>query len=242
MDFLKLNGIYKNFGGLNAIHNVSCTMEEGETIGMIGPNGAGKTTFFNLISGFVRPNSGEIRFQGQKIHGKKPDEICHLGITRTFQLIQIFSKMTVLENVMVGAFAKTDNPDLARSRSMEILEALHLSDKANLPVKSLTYAERKSVELARALATQPKLILVDEYMAGLTPTEVQEAITFFQRIMKRQKVSFFLVEHIMHAIMTLSDRVIVLNHGEKLAEGTPQEILKNKDVIESYLGEEELLA
>jgi len=242
MEFLQVKGITKSFGGLKAIQNISCALREGETLGMIGPNGAGKTTFFNLISGFLHPNNGEIRFRGQGIHGKRPDEICHLGITRTFQLIQNFPKMTALENVMVGAFTHTDDVAHARSKSLEMLEAVHLGGRAHLPVKSLTYAEKKSVELARALATRPKLILVDEYMAGLTPTEIQEAIGLFRRIRERQKVTLFLVEHIMQAIMTLSDRVIVLHHGEKLAEGTPQEIVRNKEVIESYLGEEVLLA
>jgi branched-chain amino acid transport system ATP-binding protein len=194
-------------------------------MGMIGPNGAGKSTFFHIISGFLRPDRGEIRFQGKAIQGKRPDEICHLGISRTFQLIQNFPKMTALENVMVGAFAHTDGVAHARSKSMEMLAAVQLVNKAHWPVKSLTYAEKKSVELARALAT-----------------EVQEAIGLFRRIREQRRITLFLVEHIMHAIMTLSDRVIVLHHGEKIAEGTPQEIMKNQGVIESYLGEEELLA
>lgn len=242
MAFLQVNEITKSFGGLNAISGVSCTVREGETMGMIGPNGAGKSTFFHIISGFLRPDRGEIRFQGKAIQGKRPDEICHLGISRTFQSIQNFPKMTALENVMVGAFAHADGVDHARSKSMEMLEAVQLINKAHWPVKSLTYAEKKSVELARALATEPKLILADEYMAGLTPTEVQEAIGLFQRIRQQRRITLFLVEHIMHAIMTLSDRVIVLHHGEKIAEGTPPEIVRNPEVIESYLGEEELLA
>jgi branched-chain amino acid transport system ATP-binding protein len=234
--------ITKSFGGLRAVHRVSCAVGEGETIGMIGPNGAGKSTFFNLISGFLRPDDGGIRFRGKEIQGKRPDEICRLGITRTFQLIQNFPKMTVLENVMVGAFARTEDPAQARENSMEMLEVVHLSKKASLPVKSLTYAEKKSVELARALATEPKLILVDEYMAGLTPTEIQEAIGLFRRIREERRLTLFLVEHIMQAIMALSDRVIVLHHGEKIAESKPQEIVRNPAVMESYLGEEDLLA
>lgn len=242
MEFLQVNEISKSFGGLNAVYQVSCTVREGETMGMIGPNGAGKSTFFNLISGFLRPDHGEIRFLGKGIQGKRADQICHLGITRTFQLIQNFPRMTVLENVMVGAFARTNDGSNGRAKSLKILEAVQLAGKAHLPVKSLTYAEKKSVELARALATEPQLILVDEYMAGLTPTEVQEAIGLFRRIQERYAVTLFLVEHIMPAIMALSDRVIVLHHGEKIAEGPPQEIMKNRGVIESYLGEEELLA
>lgn len=238
MEILEVLKITKSFGGLTAVHGVSCAVREGETVGMIGPNGAGKSTLFNLISGFLWPDEGEVRFRGQEIQGKRPDEICRLGIARTFQLIENFPKMTVLENVMVGSFARTVDSAQARKNAMEILDDVHLRAKASLPVMSLTYAEKKSAELARALATEPAFLLVDEYMAGLTPTEIQEAIGLFRRIREKRHLSLFLVEHIMQAIMALSDRVIVLHHGEKIAEGSPQEIVRNPAVMKSYLGED----
>jgi len=240
-DLLSLYGVCKSFGGLRAVHDISLKVEPGETVGMIGPNGAGKTTLFGIISGFIKPDRGEVLFQGNSLLGLSPDRICRLGLTRTFQLVETFSQLTVLENVMIGSLARLSQLSVARKKSQMILEALGMEEKARTMAKNLTLAERKRLEIARALATDPSLILVDECLAGLTPTEINSIVSALKQI-RAQGITLFLVEHVMQVILSLSDRIIVLNFGEKIAEGSPQEVLRNPRVIQSYLGEDSPVA
>jgi branched-chain amino acid transport system ATP-binding protein len=230
----------KHFGGLAAVSHVDFHVDEGEIMGLIGPNGAGKTTLFNLISAALPISSGEIRFKGNKLNGLKPHQICKLGVSRTFQETKVFGNMPVLQNVLVGAFFGSPNrmpaADAAREAS-QALEFVGLTAMSALPTKDLTMVNQKRVEVARALATKPELLLLDELMAGLTPAEVSEAMELVTRI-RDKGITIFMVEHVMKAIMGICGRVMVLDHGEKIAEGTPQEIAANKEVIEIYLGEE----
>ena len=240
MRILEGQDVTKSFGGLVAVSHVDFYVDQGEIAGLIGPNGAGKTTLFNLISAAFPINSGEIRFKGQKLNGLKPHQICKLGIARTFQQIKIVTDMPVLQNVLIGAFFGTPNrvsgTDAAREAS-QALEVVGLSAMSAVPVKDLTLVNQKRIELARALATRPQLLLLDELMAGLNPTEVSEAMELVTRI-RDKGITVFMVEHVMKAIMGVCERVMVLHHGEKICEGTPQEIVCNKQVIEIYLGEE----
>jgi branched-chain amino acid transport system ATP-binding protein len=240
MPILEGQDVTKYFGGLAAISHVDFYVDQGEILGLIGPNGAGKTTLFNLISGALPLKSGELRFRDQKLNGLKPHQICKLGIARTFQQTKIFTDMPVLHNVLVGAFFGSPNrvsgADAAREAS-QALEAVGLSAMGATPAKDLTLVNQKRVELARALATKPQLLLLDELMAGLNPTEVSEAMELVTRIRDRG-ITIFMVEHVMKAIMGVCERIMVLHHGEKICEGTPQEIACNKQVIEIYLGEE----
>lgn len=237
MALLEVIGVTKYFGGLTAVYDVSIRIEEGEIVALIGPNGAGKTTLFNILTGFLPADSGRVTFQGEDILGLKPHEICAKGMVRTFQIVRPFFTLPVLDNVMVGALLRNKSMDQARKRSMEILEFLGLAEKANLPASALTLPDRKRLELARALATEPQILLLDEVMAGLTPTEVDHIVTLLRKI-NRQGVTIFLVEHVMRAVIALSQRVIVLNYGRKIAEGSPEEVATNREVIEAYLGEE----
>lgn len=238
---LRVEQLTKNFGGLMAVNNFSLEVNSGEVVGLIGPNGAGKTTVFNLISGFIAPVAGQITFDGEKLSGMRPDEICRLGLVRTFQIVRPFSNLTVAENVMLGAFVHYAKTSLAREKAINVLRVVRMVDKANVLAKDLTLAEQRRLEIARALATEPKLILLDESMAGLTPTETKEAIELVHRL-REGGITFLVVEHVMPIIMTLADRIIVMHLGERMAEGTPEEITKNQRVIEAYLGEEALLA
>jgi branched-chain amino acid transport system ATP-binding protein len=203
---------------------------------MIGPNGAGKTTAFNMISGYYTPNEGHMFFDGQEITGNRPDVICKLGLARTFQVVKPFAQLSVLDNVMVGAYNRTDNSTEASQRSMEILEFLGMADMTHQLAGSLSVAGRKRLEIARVLATEPKMILFDEAMAGLRPKETNEVIELVRQI-REQGVAMLLVEHVMKVIMSLSDRIVVIHHGEKIAEGEPGDIVHNKAVIDAYLGE-----
>ena len=240
MPILEGHGVTKYFGGLAAVSHVDFHIDQGEIVGLIGPNGAGKTTLFNLISAALPLKSGEIRFKGQKLNGLKPHQICRMGIARTFQGTKIFADMPVLQNVLVGAFFGSPNrmsgADAAREAS-QALEFVGLSEMRAVPAKDLTLANQKRVELARALATKPELLLLDELMAGLNPTETSEVMELVTRI-RDTGITVFVVEHVMKAIMGICERIMVLHHGEKIAEGTPQEIAANKKVIEIYLGEE----
>jgi len=240
MPILEGQGVNKYFGGLAAVSNVDFHVDQGEIVGMIGPNGAGKTTLFNLISAAFPISSGEIRFKGRKLNGLKPHKICRLGIARTFQQTKVFTNMPVLQNVLVGAFFGTSNhvsaADAAREAS-QALEFVGLSAMSATPAKDLTLVHQKRTELARALATKPDLLLLDELMAGLNPAEVSEAMELIKKI-RDKGITIFMVEHVMKAIMGICERIVVLHHGEKIAEGTPQEIAANKTVIEVYLGEE----
>jgi len=235
---LEVKGLTKHFGGLAAVKNVDFQIKRGEILGLIGPNGAGKTTIFNLISGFLTPDSGEVKFKGERITGlKPPHKITMRRMGRTFQLVRPFNNMTVLENVMVGCFCRTKERRKAEQKAKEILNFFGLSGYQNSLAANLTIADRKRLELCRALATEPELLLLDEVVAGLNPKETEDIIELIRKI-SQQGITLFVIEHVMQAIMSLSERIIVLSYGEKIAEGTPQEISKNKKVIDAYLGEE----
>jgi len=235
---LRTSKVTKYFGGLAAVKEVDLEVRRGEIFGLIGPNGAGKTTLFNLISGVYRPNSGAIEFQGKGFSGiRRPHQVCQLGIGRTFQVVKPFGNLTVLENVMIGVFSKIRSAEQACKEASEILDWMGMGDRKEMLAKSLTLPDRKRLELARALATKPELLLLDEVMAGLTPHEVDETLSLIRKI-REGGVTLFVVEHVMHAIMSLSDRIAILHHGEKIMEGTPQEVAKDERVIKAYLGEE----
>ena len=239
MNLIEAQSISKKFGGVQALLDVDFAVQPGEIVGLIGANGAGKTTLFSVISGFYKPDTGVIKFQGKDITGKKPYQICRLGLVRTFQVVRPFLNMTVLKNVMVGKLfghMQTSKPKNAERKAMEILEFTELADKANVPAGELTLADHKRLEIARSLSANPNMLLLDEVLAGLTPTETGEAMKLVGRI--RQKgVTILMVEHVMKAVVGLCDRIIVLHYGCKIAEGIPREIVENPDVIEAYLGE-----
>ncbi len=236
MPLLETRQVTKSFGGLTANYQVDFHVDEGEIVGLIGPNGAGKTTFFNVITGFYRPDSGKIYFEGDDITGKPPEQLCRKGIARTFQVVKTFKGMTVLENVMVGAFVRTLSTGEARRRAEEVLKFGGLYEKRDMLASGLTIADKKRLELLRALATEPKLLLLDEAMAGLTPVEVKTAIELVRKIQARG-ISIVLVEHVMEVVMPLSDRVMVLASGQKIAEGEPHQVAHDPVVIKAYLGE-----
>jgi branched-chain amino acid transport system ATP-binding protein len=239
MPILEGERVTRYFGGLAAVSNVDFHVDEGEIVGLIGPNGAGKTTLFNIISAAIALKSGVIRFKGEKISGLKPYQICRKGVSRTFQSIKVFTNMPVLQNVSLGSLYGTttakSQPD-AKREAMELLEFVGLSAVSATAAKDLTLANQKRLEVARALATKPELLLLDELMAGLNPTEVAKAMELVKKI-QGKGITIFMVEHVMKAIMSICDRIMVLHHGEKIAEGTPQEIATSKRVIEVYLGE-----
>jgi len=240
MPILEGQGVTKYFGGMAAVSRVDFHVEEGEILGLIGPNGAGKTTLFNLISAALPLSSGEIRFKDRKISGLKPHQICRMGVSRTFQETKVFPNMPVLQNVRLGAFFGTPAHvagAAAASEANQALEFVGLSKMGTTPIQDLTLVNQKRVEVARALATKPELLLLDELMAGLTSTEVSEAMDLVTKIRDRG-ITIVMVEHVMKAIMGISSRVMVLNYGEKIAEGTCDEISRNKQVIDIYLGEE----
>jgi branched-chain amino acid transport system ATP-binding protein len=237
MALLEVTNVTKKFSGLVAVNQVSMTVEPGQIVGVIGPNGAGKTTLFNCIAGALPPSSGSILFNGREVAGKKPYEICKLGITRTFQVVKPFGSKTVLYNTMVGAFAQTKHLHEAEHRALEVLRFLHLDHKKDIVSKSLTLPERKKLELARALATRPKLLLLDEVMAGLRPSEVTDMLPIIRKI-NETGVTIVIVEHIMQAIMNLSEKIYVVNFGKKIAEGVPHDVVANEEVIKAYLGDE----
>ncbi len=237
---LEGEGVTKYFGGLAAVSNVDFHVDEGEIVGLIGPNGAGKTTLFNLISASLVPKPGVIKFKGENITGKKPYQICRMGVARTFQMVKIFTNMPVLENVRLGSFFGTlpgmSSADIAREAA-ELLEFVGLSAMSATPAKDLTLANQKRLEVARALATRPELLLLDELMAGLNATEMAQAMELVKRI-RDKGITIVMIEHVMKAIMSVCERIIVLHHGEKIAEGTPREIANSKKVVEVYLGEQ----
>jgi branched-chain amino acid transport system ATP-binding protein len=239
MPILEGKGVTKYFGGLAAVSNVDFNVEQGEALGLIGPNGAGKTTLFNLISAALVPKPGTIRFKGENITGLKPYKICRMGVARTFQTVKVFPDMPVLNNVVLGSFfgtsTKMSSADAAREAS-ELLEFVGLSAVKATPAKDLTLANQKRLEVARALATNPELLLLDEMMAGLNPAELAQAMELVARI-RDKGITIIMIEHVMKAIMNVCERIIVLHHGEKIAEGTPQEIATSKTVIRVYLGE-----
>jgi branched-chain amino acid transport system ATP-binding protein len=227
----------KYFGGLAAVLGVSLSVSQGEILGLVGPNGAGKTTVLNLIGGHYRPDQGKVTFQGQDVTGQSAFALCKLGIGRTFQTPRPFRSMTALENVAIGAMIRTRNVARAEKTAMAVLERVNLGHKAHALASGLTIADRKRLEVARALATEPALLLLDEVMAGLTPTEVNDAIGIV-RSLKESGITIIMIEHVMQAVMALSDRVVVLHHGEVLANGTPRAVTSDPRVIEAYLGDE----
>jgi len=241
MSILSVNQLSKNFGGLMAVKELSFKLEKGDILGLIGPNGAGKTTVFNCLTGFIPPDQGEILFNGKSVKDMQPYKISQLGLVRTFQIVKPFLTISVLDNVMVGALIKEKSITKAKQESMEIIEFLGLGRMAKVEAQGLPLPLRKKLELARALATKPKILLLDEVMAGLNPTEVDEIIDLIRQVNERG-ISILLIEHVMRGVMALSQRVLVINYGERIAEGAPEEVVKDKGVIEAYLGKEFLSA
>ncbi len=238
MPLFEVKDLTKRFGGLVAVESLTFQVEEGETVSIIGPNGAGKTTVFNLVAGFHQPTRGEVVFRGQNLIGKKPHQIALAGIGRTFQLVKPLRGLTVFENILVGAFAGATSDAEAREIAEDILAFTSLDSLRDAVADKLPIGLRKRLELARSLATRPKLILLDEVMSGLNPSESKEAVELIKRLRDDRGISAVAgVEHVMQVVMSISDRVIVLNHGRKIAEGRPEEVAKNREVITAYLGE-----
>lgn len=234
-EILQIEHLSKHFGGLKAVNDFSMTVEKGEIHALIGPNGAGKTTLFNLVSGFLTPSAGTITFDGKNVTNDKPYHLCSNGLVRTYQIVQPFRGMTTLDNVMVGGFTHTDRVSLAREKAMRALQIVKLDQKAAVQARNLNLCEQKRLEVARALATEPKLIMLDEVMAGLNPTEVAEVMDIVLEI-RELGITVVIIEHIMQAVMSISDNITVLSFGQKIAEGVPSEIATNPEVISVYLG------
>jgi len=236
MSMLEIRNVSKFFGGLAAASDISYTVEKGEILGLIGPNGAGKTTLFNVVNGFYTPTKGQVLFKGQNISGLKPHQVCKLGMARTFQVVKPLQRMSVLDNVIASAFLRARNKDEAVEIAIEMLRFTGLEQDKDLISRGLPLGKRKKLEIARALATQPELLLLDESFAGLNHSELNESIEIIKNI-KARGITIMIIEHHMKVIMSISDRIVVINYGQKIAEGTPLEIRNNPQVIEAYLGE-----
>jgi branched-chain amino acid transport system ATP-binding protein len=232
---LVVRNLSKRFGGLRAVQDLSFSVNENETVALIGPNGAGKTTSFHLITGFHRPDEGSVTAFGREIVGLRPHDICAYGLARTFQVARPFGGMTVLANVMTGAFLRDKKPEVARAKAHEAIEFVGLSAKEHSPARDLTTIDQRRLEMARALATEPRLLLLDEVMAGLNPAEIDQAVALVEKLSKRG-LTIIIVEHVMRAIMAVARHIVVLDHGQKIAEGSPKEVVENQDVIRAYLG------
>jgi branched-chain amino acid transport system ATP-binding protein len=235
---LEVRAVSKSFRGLRAVTGVSFDVAEGAIVGLIGPNGAGKTTTFNMVAGVFAPDAGEIRFAGRRIDGLRPDQVCAAGIARTFQIVRPFAGLSVLDNVIVGALERSAGVAEARAAAAAILEQLGLGARRDQPASALTLPDRKRLEVARALATRPRLLLLDEVMAGLRPTECDQMIAVFREINRRDGLTILLIEHVMRAVMALAQEIVVLHHGEVIARGAPGDVVRDPAVLECYLGEE----
>jgi branched-chain amino acid transport system ATP-binding protein len=235
---LELSGVSKSFRGLKAVSGATFEVAPGRLHALIGPNGAGKTTIFNVVAGVYAPDEGEIRFDGRPIHGLRPDQVCAAGIGRTFQIVKPFAGLSVLDNVVVGALLQEKAVSAAKKRAAEIIEKLGLGPKRDHLASSLTLPDRKRLEVARALATRPKLLLLDEVMAGLRPTECDQMVAVFRELNRAEGLTILLIEHVMRAVMALAQHIVVLHHGEVIARGTPDEVVRDPAVLESYLGEQ----
>ncbi|MHB8870354.1 MAG: ABC transporter ATP-binding protein [Thermoleophilia bacterium] len=238
---LEVENLTRAFGGLTAVNDLSFHVDRGEVVGLIGPNGAGKTTCFNLLSGAMRPTSGAIRFKGEDVVGKKSHQMCKLGLTRTFQVVQPFPDVSALENIMIGAFVRHGSAGAAERKAREVLVTVGMDHKADVLGRDLTLMELKKLEIGKGLATEPDLLLLDEVAAGLTPVEIDDILALVRKL-NQDGMTFLVVEHVMKVIMNLSHRIVVLNFGSLIAEGTPGEISKNQAVLDAYLGEEEYVA
>jgi len=238
MSLLEVSALSKSFRGVRAVTNASFAVEQGAIVALIGPNGAGKTTIFNMVAGVLPPDAGEIRYAGRAIHGLRPDQVCAAGIGRTFQIVKPFAGLSVLDNVVVGALARSAGVRDARRHAMRVLERIGLDARRDTPAAALTLPDRKRLEVARALATRPQLLLLDEVMAGLRPTETDQMVAFFRDLNHSEGLTILLIEHVMRAVMALAQRVVVLHHGEIIANGAPESVVRDPAVLESYLGED----
>ena len=232
---LVVKQLSKRFGGLRAVQDVSFTVHESETLALIGPNGAGKTTAFNLIMGFYRADAGSVSAFGREMVGLRPSGVCAHGVARTFQVAKPFGSMTVLENVMTGAFLRDPSPAAAKKKAREAIGFVGLSEKENVPARDLTTIDQRRLEMARALATQPRLLLLDEVMAGLNPAEIDQAVALVHKL-SAQGLTIVIVEHLMRAVLAVAKHIVVLDHGQKIAEGAPSDVMSNPEVVRAYLG------